>query len=113
MRFRSGSADLTTDLTDLGKRIADVLEAEPGDIVIEGHSDNIGLRGTGRYKTNEALSEARAGAVRDLLEPHLSDPTRITVVGVGPAKPLDTANTKAARAKNRRVEILLRKEQRL
>lgn len=113
LRFRSGSADLTTDLTDLGKRIADVLEAESGDILIEGHSDNIGLRGTGRYKTNEALSEARAGTVRDLLKPHLSDPERMTVVGVGPAKPLDTANTKAARAKNRRVEILLRKEQRL
>lgn len=113
LRFGSGSADLTTDISDLGKRIADVLEAEPGDILIEGHSDNIPLRGTGRYKTNEALSEARAGTVRDLLVLHLTDTDRVSVVGVGPAKPLDPANTQEARAKNRRVEILLRKEQQL
>lgn len=113
LRFGSGSAELKTDLTGLGKRIADVLESEPGEIVVEGHSDNIPLRGTGRYKTNEALSEARAGTVRDLLAPHLSDPDRMSVIGVGPSKPLDPANTKEARKKNRRVEILLRKEERL
>ncbi|MEL7166364.1 MAG: type IVB secretion system protein IcmH/DotU [Pseudomonadota bacterium] len=113
LRFGSGSADLTNDISGLGKRIADVLEAEPGNIIIEGHSDNIPPSGRGRYKTNEALSEARAETVRALVEPHLSDPTRIEVRGVGPAKPLDTANTKEARAKNRRVEILLQKEERL
>ncbi|QUJ78121.1 type IVB secretion system protein IcmH/DotU [Sulfitobacter albidus] len=113
LRFGSGSADLTNDLTALATRIGEVLEAEPGEIVIEGHSDNIPLRGTGRYKTNEALSEARANTVRDLLVPHLSDPGRLSVVGVGPAKPLNTDNTAAARAQNRRVEILLRKEERL
>lgn len=113
LRFGSGSSDLTTDITGLGQRIAEVLEQEPGDILVEGHSDNIPLRGTGRYKTNEALSEARAGTVRDLLAPHLSAPARMSVVGVGPAKPLDAANTAEARAKNRRVEILLRKEQQL
>ncbi len=113
LRFGSGSADLTTDLTGLGKRIGEVLEAEPGDILVEGHSDNIPLRGSGRYKTNEALSEARAGTVRDLIVPFLSDAERVSAVGVGPAKPLDPANTAEARAKNRRVEILLRKEQQL
>lgn len=113
LRFASGSAELTTDFTGIGKRIGDVLEAEPGEIIVEGHSDNIPLSGRGRFKTNEALSEARAETVRALLEPHLSDPARITVEGVGPAKPMDPANTSEARAKNRRVEILLQKEQRL
>lgn len=113
LRFGSGSAELTNDISGLGKRIAEVLEAEPGGVIIEGHSDNIPPSGRGRYKTNEALSEARAETVRALVEPHLTDPTRISVRGVGPAKPLDSANTKEARAKNRRVEILLQKEQRL
>ena len=63
--------------------------------------------------TNEALSEARAETVRALLEPHLTNPGRMSVEGVGPAKPLNTANTREARAENRRVEILLQKEQRL
>ena len=111
LRFGSGSAELTTDVSGLGKRIAEVLEGEPGNIIVEGHSDNIPLSGRGRYKTNEALSEARAETVRALLEPHLSNPDRMAVEGVGPAKPLDTANTREARAKNRRVEILLQKEQ--
>ncbi|MEL6564207.1 MAG: type IVB secretion system protein IcmH/DotU [Pseudomonadota bacterium] len=113
LRFGSGSAELTTDVTGLGRRIAEVLESEPGEIIVEGHSDNIPPSGRGRYKTNEALSEARAETVRALLEPHLTDPARMTVEGVGPAKPLNTANTREARAENRRVEILLQKEQRL
>ena len=113
LRFGSGSAELTTDVSGLGRRIAEVLESEPGEIIVEGHSDNIPPSGRGRYKTNEALSEARAETVRALLEPHLSDPARMTVEGVGPAKPLNTANTREARAENRRVEILLQKEQRL
>ncbi|MGJ8603744.1 MAG: type IVB secretion system protein IcmH/DotU [Marivita sp.] len=113
LRFGSGSADLQEDVSELIQRIGTVLEAEPGGIIVEGHSDNIPLRGTGRYKTNEALSEARAQTVRDAIAPHLTDPDRMTVVGHGPAKPLDTADTAEARAKNRRVEILLRKEQRL
>ena len=113
LRFGSGSAELTTDVSGLGRRLVEVLESEPGDIIIEGHSDNIPLSGRGRYKTNEALSEARAETVRALLEPHLTNPGRMSVEGVGPAKPLNTANTREARAENRRVEILLQKEQRL
>ncbi|MEL6690162.1 MAG: type IVB secretion system protein IcmH/DotU [Pseudomonadota bacterium] len=124
LRFGSGSPQLLEDYTDLMARIAGVLEDEDRvegimpegmdpDIKVEGHSDNIPMRGTGRYKTNEALSEARAQTVSDLLAPQLSDPSRLSVVGVGPADPIDPANTREARAKNRRVEILLRKEDRL
>ena len=113
LRFGSGAAGPANELDDLAKRVAAALDAEPGAIIIEGHSDNIPLRGTGRYKTNEELSAARAAAVRDLLAPHLSDPTRISIVGVGPSKPLDPTDNEEARAQNRRVEILLAKEQQL
>lgn len=112
LTFAPGAPTLSTKGPILS-RIAAVLEAEPGGIIIEGHSDNIPLSGRGRYKTNEALSEARAATVRDVLAPLLSDPSRMSVVGVGPSKPLDAANTPEARAKNRRVDILLRKEQHL
>ncbi|MEM6594845.1 MAG: type IVB secretion system protein IcmH/DotU [Pseudomonadota bacterium] len=113
LRFGSGSAELQEDYSALMTRIAEVLEVEPGDVLIEGHSDNIPMSGSGRYKTNEALSEARAQTVSDLLATKIEDPGRLGVIGVGPAQPLDTANTPEARAKNRRVEILLRKENRL
>lgn len=113
LRFGSGAAGPASELDDLARRVAAALDAEPGAITIEGHSDNIPLRGTGRYKTNEELSAARAAAVRDLLLPYLSDPTRISIVGVGPSKPLDPTDNEEARARNRRVEILLAKEQQL
>ena len=80
-------------------------------VIIEGHSDNIPPSGAGRYKTNKALSQARAANVRDVLSPYLSNPARISAIGVGSNKPLDNANTPAARSKNRRVDILLRKQQ--
>ncbi|MEX0310165.1 MAG: type IVB secretion system protein IcmH/DotU, partial [Tateyamaria sp.] len=112
LEFGAGAAELATE-SPIIARIAAILDQEPGDIIVEGHSDNIPLSGRGRYKTNEALSEARAAAVRDVLARYMRDPSRIRVVGVGAAKPLDRANTAAARARNRRVDILLRKEARL
>ncbi|MGR3468209.1 MAG: type IVB secretion system protein IcmH/DotU [Shimia sp.] len=113
LRFRSGSADLQSDVGALMRDIAAALDLEPGGIVIEGHSDNIPMSGTGRFKTNEALSEARARTIADLIAASLRDPARLSVRGVGPAKPLDTANTPEARARNRRVEILVPQENRL
>ena len=110
--FGSGAPTLDSE-SPLLARIAAVLETEPGGIIVEGHSDNIPLNGRGQFKTNEALSEARAAAVADVLAPYLTEPTRLSVIGGGPSKPLDTANTPEARAKNRRVDILLRKEQQL
>ncbi|MEP1585260.1 MAG: type IVB secretion system protein IcmH/DotU [Tateyamaria sp.] len=112
LSFGPGAPTLQTTSPVL-LRIGQVLEGEGGVIIIEGHSDNIPLSGRGRYKTNEALSEARAETVLEVIAPLLSDPSRLSAIGVGPSKPLDTANTPAARAKNRRVDILLRKEQQL
>lgn len=113
LRFGSGSADLQSEFAPLARQIAGALNPEKGQIVIEGHSDNIPLSGTGRYKSNEQLSEARAASVRDVLVPYLADASRVSVKGVGPNDPLDPANTAAARARNRRVDILITQEQKL
>ncbi len=112
LQFGAGAAILA-DESPIIARIAAVLEKEPGSIIVEGHSDNIPLSGRGRYKTNEDLSAARAAAVRDVLAQYMSDPGRMTVAGAGAAKPLVRADTPEARSQNRRVDILLRKEQRL
>lgn len=112
LQFGAGAATIKAE-SPIITRIAAVLEAEPGAITVEGHSDNIPLSGRGRYKTNEDLSAARAATVRDLLAQYMSDAGRMTVSGVGAAKPLNRANTPAARLQNRRVDILLLKEQRL
>ena len=112
LEFGAGAANLTSE-SPIIARIASVLDAEQGAIIVEGHSDNIPLSGRGRYKTNEELSAARAAAVRDVLAQYLSDPSRMSVFGAGASKPLDRANTREARTRNRRVDILLIKEERL
>ena len=113
LRFKSGSADLSSDFSELASRLGLVLEEEPGEVVVEGHSDNIPLSGRGRYRSNEELSQARAETVLGLLAGSMTDPGRLSAVGVGPNDPLDTANTPEARARNRRVEILIEREERL
>ena len=110
LRFKSGSADLNSNFEQLAQRLGAVFEAEGGGIIVEGHSDNIPLSGRGRYRSNEELSEARAKTVMDIIEGFISDPSRLSAVGVGPNDPLDTANTADARRKNRRVEILLERK---
>ncbi|NRB16402.1 MAG: DotU family type IV/VI secretion system protein [Rhodobacteraceae bacterium] len=113
LRFKSGSAELNSDVTPLAQRLGRVLEAENmgGAIIIEGHSDNIQMNGRGRYRTNEALSLARASTVMGVLAGFVSTTTRLRAVGVGANDPLDRANTPKARQLNRRVEILLVREE--
>lgn len=70
-------------------------------VVIEGYTDN-----TGDASFNQQLSEKRAQAVKDeLVNAHGADPSKITTVGYGEANPIADNNTRAGRAKNRRVEI--------
>lgn len=113
LRFKSGSAELNSDVTPLALRLGRLLEAENmgGAIIIEGHSDNIQMNGRGRYRTNEALSLARASTVMGVLAGFVSTTTRLRAIGVGANDPLDRANTPKARQMNRRVEILLVREE--
>jgi OOP family OmpA-OmpF porin len=70
-------------------------------IAVEGFTDQ-----TGNDAYNEALSKRRADAVVAYLVAQHDVPVyRIQMVGLGKDKPLDDAKTRAARAKNRRVEV--------
>lgn len=113
LQFGSGAADLASDVSDLAGRIGQALDQEPGNIVVEGHSDNVPLSGAGRYKSNDDLSKARAETVRLVLVPFFADPSRLSVIGVGSNDPLDTSGTADANARNRRVEILIQQERKL
>ncbi len=104
-----------TILFDLGKStIKSQSEKVLGDIIgilneyptskftVEGHTDS-----TGSDKLNQSLSEARALSVKEYLVENGIDEFRLSALGYGEAKPIDTNNTKAGRANNRRVEINL------
>ncbi|ARE41192.1 Flagellar motor rotation protein MotB [Rhodovulum sp. P5] len=107
--FVSGSADLEGEAGPLVDALARVLNAETGAIRVVGHSDSQPLSGTGPFRTNQQLSEARAQTVADLLAARLADPGRIVAEGKGPVEPIADNATPEGRALNRRVEILIRR----
>jgi len=70
-------------------------------IAVEGYTDSIG---TASY--NEALSKRRADQVVNyLVSKHDIPIYRIHMIGLGEEKPADEGKNRAARAKNRRVEV--------
>ncbi len=77
-------------------------------IMVEGHTDDVTMRGSGEVKDNWDLSVMRATAVtKILLENKSIDPQRITSAGRGEFVPLATGKTTEDRQKNRRTEIIL------
>jgi outer membrane protein OmpA-like peptidoglycan-associated protein len=72
-------------------------------VTIEGFTDK-----TGAQNYNDALSRRRADRVMAYLVAQQNIPVfRIQEVGLGTEKPADTGRNRAARAKNRRVEVRL------
>lgn len=70
-------------------------------IAVEGFTDRVGTKAY-----NEVLSRKRADAVTEYLVAKHDIPIfRIHMIGLGEEKPVDDGKTRAARAKNRRVEV--------
>lgn len=115
LNFASGSADLQDDsFVSLAGEIATALEVElealgltTASIRVVGHTDSIPPSGRGRYKTNEALSLARAETAATILQEQLVGEESVSIEGVGPIDPIATNETREGRAENRRVEIMI------
>jgi chemotaxis protein MotB len=105
--FPSGSAQLTWEFEGLLLEMAAVLADMPGDLAVEGHTDNIPIR-TERFFSNWDLSAARAAAVANvLLARDQVSPERLRVTGLADTRPRVANTTADNRAKNRRVEIII------
>ncbi len=106
--FRTGEAVLIEPSRTVLRLLSGLIDAETKAVVVEGHTDDRPIR-TARYPSNWDLSTARASsAVRFLLEqPHALPPHRYVAIGYGPYRPVRTGRSARARARNRRVEILL------
>ncbi len=107
--FASGSTEVDQKGIDALKELAKVLEKEKDiHIMVEGHTDNVPLKGTGCNKDNWDLSVARANAItKIILKSATIDPSRITSAGRGEFYPLVPNDSPENRAKNRRTEIIL------
>ncbi|HEX7412052.1 MAG TPA: OmpA family protein [Bacteroidales bacterium] len=107
--FASGKYDVSTQGSDALKKLAKVLEKNAEiNVVIEGHTDNVPFNGTGQIKDNWDLSVMRATAIVKIITNNSKvDPKRLMAAGRSEYSPVDAANTKEARSKNRRTEIIL------
>ena len=77
------------------------------EVLIEGHTDNDPYRGSTAVKDNWDLSVKRATAIVRILQANRVSPKQITAAGRGEFIPVATNDTKAGKAKNRRIEIIL------
>ena len=89
------------DFTDLNYYLDKVASAK---LAVEGHTDNVGARD---YNVN--LSKERADFVKSYLQDKggISN-QRMDVNGFGPDKPIGSNATDEGKAKNRRVEVILK-----
>jgi type VI secretion system protein ImpK len=105
--FASGSARLAAALHPVIERIAGALDGIPGTIVVTGHTDDVPIR-TARYPSNWELSTERARSVVTLMAAKLGRPERLRAEGLADSHPIAPNDNAGNRARNRRVEILLR-----
>ncbi len=107
IQFNSGKAEFTPSAQQtLAALRRDLLIASGTYVEIHGHTDNVG-----NADANMRLSEKRGFQVQHWLEKQatLNFPAnRIRVFPHGQAQPLESNETEAGRAKNRRVEIVLK-----
>ena len=104
--FSSGSAQIETEYFSLLRKVQDAIRVFPDShIVVEGHTDSFG-----GDATNLELSQARAEAVREYLLANMRDlpASDVESVGYGESRPVANNETVEGRAKNRRIDVVIR-----
>ncbi|MGI9287755.1 MAG: OmpA family protein, partial [Pseudomonadales bacterium] len=102
--FESSRSAVKTTGLELLQQIAIVARSCPGvDIEIGGHTD-----ASGSDELNESLSEERASAVRMALIELGMTGSAMSAVGYGASKPIADNTHVEGRAKNRRVELIVK-----
>ncbi len=105
LSFAPGRSALTSKGETLLNKAKAAIELFPdAALAVEGHTD-----AQGADNANLLLSQDRADAVRRYLMQHLKvDAARISAVGYGEARPVATNETAQGRARNRRIELIIR-----
>ncbi|MBV1875593.1 MAG: OmpA family protein [Cycloclasticus sp.] len=106
VNFHTASAELTESAKTILLPIAVAHHKHHGDVslLITGHTDS-----QGKDAYNQDLSERRAASVRAFMITHGCDATKLSTEGYGESKAIADNGTSEGRAKNRRVEISVKK----
>ncbi|MDR2595250.1 MAG: OmpA family protein [Fibromonadaceae bacterium] len=103
--FETGKADLKQELRENLSAIGAILQSllTESKVIVEGHTDNVGSA-----DFNKKLSEQRAAAVKQYLIERGVAANRLQAIGYGLTKPVADNKTEEGRAKNRRVELVIK-----
>ena len=106
--FTSGSSDLRQAFTPTLTRLGNSLAQYPGSVMVEGHTDNVPVAFSERFKSNWDLSAARAASIADFLLTSTNlEGGNVQIAGFADTRPLDTNDTPSGRARNRRIEVIV------
>ena len=106
--FASGSANLQTGFTQTLTDVGNAVSATGGLVRVEGHTDNIPVAFSERFRSNWDLSSARSAAVANFLLDNSSlEAGRVTITGLADSDPIADNGTAAGRAQNRRIEVIV------
>jgi chemotaxis protein MotB len=107
--FASGQATLSSQATSLLDEIGQLLNIdETHPIDVEGNTDDVPIHSS-QYPSNWQLSTARASSVVEFLIAHGVAASRLTAAGNADQRPVASEATAPGRARNRRVEIVMRR----
>ncbi len=107
IQFESGKDVIKPVSFDILNQIVKIMkENSHYYLTINGHTDNVGSPAS-----NQVLSENRANAVKNYLIKGGVEPVRLTAQGFGDAQPVVENTTAANKAKNRRVEFVVKFEE--
>ena len=108
--FESGKAQLKEESHPLLDKLLEAIQDVPHDVMVIGHTDNSPMESPD-YPSNWELSSARACAVlRYFLADDTTEPSRFSAVGKADTQPIAPNDTPENMAKNRRVQIILKKK---
>jgi outer membrane protein OmpA-like peptidoglycan-associated protein len=105
LSFDSGASQLKPQNFDLLAKVEKAIDVFPrSELIIEGHTDS-----HGGDDLNQKLSQARAESVQQYMINAMRIPTyRLIATGYGETRPVASNETEAGRARNRRIDIVIK-----
>ena len=105
LNFDSGESQLKSTNFDLLAKVEKAIDVFPrSELTIEGHTDSFG-----GDDLNQTLSQARAESVQQYMINAMRIPTyRLIATGYGETRPVASNETEAGRARNRRIDIVIK-----
>jgi outer membrane protein OmpA-like peptidoglycan-associated protein len=105
LTFDSGASQIRPESFDLLGKVEKAIDVFPrSELIIEGHTDS-----HGGDDLNQKLSQERAESVQQYMINAMRIPTyRLIATGYGETRPVASNETESGRARNRRIDIVIR-----